>query len=210
MTIHSRHSEEATTGDTQMGGTCIPRVAVHKHLGVHVNESLAWTDRIDAVYTKCAQRLGILRRLKRRLHRAVLRKIFIGSIQPIFEYACSLWCGGPTARLKNLHASFCRRHNIKLAPLQSRFEYHSLLLFFKMHSNIAPPYLCSLLPSLLSSTSGYGLRKLSYPIPIVKKKSSLSHFLPRTIMLWNALPKSLQECKSIAIFKKKLRSHLHL
>ena len=66
----------------------IPRVTTHKHLGVHINSRLSWQDHIDHVYTDCARKIGILRRLQRKIRSRALRKIFIGAIQPRFEYAC--------------------------------------------------------------------------------------------------------------------------
>ena len=47
-----------------------------------------------------------------------------------------------------LQELFCRRHQIVLPQLQQRFDYHTLVLFFKIKSNLAPPYLTELLPQL--------------------------------------------------------------
>ena len=49
-------------------------------------------------------------------------------------------------QLIELQELFCRRHQIVLPPLLWRFEYHTLVLFFKVKSNLAPPYLTEVLP----------------------------------------------------------------
>ena len=71
---------DQSDGDVFMHGSYIPRVTTHKHLGVHINSRLSWQDHIDHVYTDCARKIGILRRLQRKLRSRALRKIFIGAI----------------------------------------------------------------------------------------------------------------------------------
>ena len=126
----------------------IPQVKHHKHLGIYFNETLSWDYHIDKVYTSCAQRIGMIRRLRRRFPSAVLKKIFVGAVQPKLEYACAVWSGGPTQKLLKLHAGFSRQNGTTLQPLQKRFDYHTLVMFYKIHSQNAPPYLVSLLPPL--------------------------------------------------------------
>ena len=102
----------------------------HSHLGVTVNENLSWDDHVSKLYTDCARRIGILRRLRNKLNSTAFRKIFIGAIRPKIEYACEMWSGGPTGKIAKLQDAYCRRHQIHLPPLKKRFEYHTLTLFF--------------------------------------------------------------------------------
>ena len=124
------------------------------------------------------------------------------------EYASQVWSGGPTQSLQRLQDSFCKRHGIRLPPLQTRFDYHSLVLLYKMRSSLAPPYLCTLLPQRASTTTGYSIRKSGYPVPATRKSSTLSSFVPRAIVVWNALPKEIQEFKTLTMFTTRLRTHL--
>ena len=158
--------------------------------------------------------------------------IWHGSLSPfsIFSYFCfqtdykkensievwtmnvqlQVWSGGPTRSLQRLQDSFCKRHGIRLPPLQTRFDYHSLVLLYKMRSSLAPPYLCSLLPRQASAITGYSFRKSGYPVPATRKSSTLSSFVPRSIVLWNGLPKEIQESKTLTKFKTRLRTHLQI
>ena len=102
------------------------------------------------------------------------------------------------------------RHGIRLPPLQTRFDYHSLVVLYKMRSSLAPPYLCSLLPRQASATTGYSFRKSGYPVPAIRKSSTLSSFVPRAIVLWIALPKEIQESNMLTKFKTRLRTDLHI
>ena len=170
-------------GNVDMDGTIIPQVTAHKHLGVMLNQKLTWNNHIDNLYTSCARRVGILRRLRNKLQPPVFKKIFIGSIRPKLEYACAVWSGGPITKLIRLQEAFCHRHKVHLPPLQKRFQFHSLVLLFKMRQKLSPRYLSSLLPETTSTSSMYNLRKSSYPVPVVNKKSTLRSFLPRAIIL---------------------------
>ena len=85
------------------------------------------------------------------------------------EYACAVWSGGPTGCLQRLQDSFAKRHSLSLPPLEKRFEYHTLVLFYRVRANLAPTYLTSLVPPLTSTKSGYSFRKESYPCSPYKK-----------------------------------------
>ena len=154
-------------------------------------------------------RTSPLKRLKRKLHPSAFKRIYTGAIRPKMEYACTVWSGGPTSKLVDLQRTFCRRHNIQLPSLQKRFDYLTLALFFKVRIHQAPNSLYKLLPPP-SSSSGYTFRKISYPVPAVNRSSTLKSFLPRAIILWNALPVELQAMKSVHSFKAALRNHLKL
>ena len=120
-----------------------------------------------------ARRIGMIRRLRRKLHPVVLKRIYLGAALPKLEYACPVWCGGPTQKLIKMHANFCRRNGTALPSLQTRFDYHTLVMFYKIHTKQAPSYLTSLLPPL-SSRSGYTFRKVSYRFQTVSRTSTLN------------------------------------
>ena len=193
-----------------MQGIPVPEVRSHRHLGLMMSDSLSWKDHIQGLYTVCARMIGVLRRLGKRLAPEVMKKIYTAIIRPRLEYACAVWSGGSTLCLQRLQDSFAKRHAIVLPPLEKRFKYHTLVLFYRIRSNLAPAHLSSILPPLTSSTSGYPFRKLSYPVPYTRKSSTLASFLPRAIILWNALPKEIQLSKSLSLFKKELRAHFYL
>ena len=138
----------------------------------------------------------------------VYEKNYTAVIRPRIACTCAVWSGGPTQRLQRLQDSFLKRHGIMLPPLQKRFNYHTLVLLYRIREKLAPDHLFSLLPSLISSTSGYSLRKHSYPVPFTKKSATLNSFLPRAIILWNTLPFDVQSSKSLSMFKSKLKTHL--
>ena len=122
-----------------MGSVTVPQVDHHKHLGIHFNKSHTWTDHVNEVFSSCARRISMLRRLRRILPTAAIRRIYIGSLRPVAEYACPVWCGGPIAKLVKLQESFYCRHHVTLPAVKKRFDYQTLTLFYKIKSNISPP-----------------------------------------------------------------------
>ena len=130
----SIHDEEIP--HVEISGVALPRVTNHHHLGIMVKEKLTWTDHTNVTYTACAQKVGMLSRLRKVLNPDCICRMYMGAVQPRLEYACSLWCGGNYSKLKKLQESFCRRHQVFLEPLEKRLDYHTLLLFFKIKSKV--------------------------------------------------------------------------
>ena len=207
----STRKPDITSPHVTMNGTQIPQVTSHKHLGVNFNNTLSWQQHVDKVYTSCARRIGMIRRLRRKLHPVVLKRIYLGAVLPKLEYACPVWCGGPTQKLIKMHANFCRRNHsgTALPSLQTRFDYHTLVMFYKIHTKQAPSYLTSLLPPL-SSRSGYTFRNFLtvsqlYQEPQLSTVSYLEQLLCGMpyLLMFNKQAQSI-------LFKKLLQSHLKI
>ena len=176
-------------------GVPIPQVRTHKHLGLIFNSTYTWNDHnyFEPLHYLCSDDRNSVDAFMEAFHHRPWKKIiYTAVIRSRIEYACAVWSGGQTQRLQRLHDSFSKRHGIMLPPLQKRFDYHTLVLLYRIREKLAPDHLFSLLPSLISSTSGYSLRKHSYPVPFTKKSATLNSFLPRAIILWNTLPFDVQ------------------
>ena len=79
-----------------LDGMSIPQVSAHKHLGVTFSDTLTWENHIDAILSKGAQRIGLLRRYRKRLPSLVIRHFYCTSICPALEYASVAWSGLPS------------------------------------------------------------------------------------------------------------------
>jgi hypothetical protein len=64
-------------------------------LGVTLSSDAKWNNHIENIILSVSRHLGILRKLKYRLSRQNLEKLYLVYIRPIFEYACEIWdnCG---------------------------------------------------------------------------------------------------------------------
>ena len=74
-----------------------------------------------------------------------------------------------------------------------------------MKFNIAPSYLCSLVPPLIGQVTQYNLRNVNN-IRTISCNSQLYYnsFLPSTVRAWNDLPDELRNSETLDIFKHRL------
>ena len=70
-------------------------------------------------------------------HHRLWKKSYTAVIRP------RIWSAGPTQRLQRLQDSFSKRHGIMLPPLQKRFDYHTLVLLYRIREKLAPDQFCS-------------------------------------------------------------------
>jgi hypothetical protein len=129
----------------------------HKHLGVIFSNDCKWTKHIDVLIERTSKQLNILRRLKYRLKRDYLEKIYLVFIRPILEYASEVWdnCGQANCnRLKkiqieaarivtglSIYASFDSIYKkTGWETLSTRRKVKKLLLFYKIVNKEAPDY----------------------------------------------------------------------
>ena len=114
-----------------------------------------------------------------------LKRIYIAQVRSIMEYGCAVWSGDNISILQKLQDRFCRENHVRLPPVQARFIYLTLLLFYKIKNKLSPMYLERLLPHWACSTSShYHLRGHNFPVPTVRSSRALKAFLPRSIILW--------------------------
>ena len=100
----------------------------------------------QCIYTVHVRMIGILRRLDGTIRSPAMKRIYTAGIRRRLGYACAVWSGGSTGCLQRLQDSFAKRHSLSLPPLEKRFEYHTLVLFCRVRTNLAPTYLSSLVP----------------------------------------------------------------
>ena len=215
-----------------VNGSCISQVACHKHLGVHLHPHLSWSPHATASVNKASQKIGLLRRYRKRLPRLVIRSIYATCIRPTLEYAGLAW-GGMSARdserpertqrsSARLICSLLPRdplpHDILLAraglePLATRRQQQEALLAFRLTnaSSRIPAHLSEAFTSWLNSstaaTSSVTLRSSSrLALRLPSPRSELLRRSPfyRAVSLWNSLPLSAKASLS------SLRQHFSL
>ena len=74
-----------------LGASAIPEATVHTHLGITLSHDLRWHQHINRIVTKAGKRLSLLKRLKFKLSRKTLEKLYLSMVRPILEYGCVLF-----------------------------------------------------------------------------------------------------------------------
>ena len=197
----------------------ITEVESHKHLGIYFSNDCTWHHHIKYIVDKAWTRINIMRKLKFKLDRKSLEKIYLTFIRPLLEYGDVLWdnCSqyekdelnkiqNEAARIATgatkLVSLFALSNEVKWESLDDRRRKHKLTLFYKMKSNLCPEYLSSLVPQTVNSISRYNLRNAS-DLQTVNARTTLYYnsFLPSTIGAWNNLPSEAQQLESVNSFK---------
>ena len=112
----------------ELHGSRIPQVSTHRHLGVTLNNSLTWCDHTQAVIKKTAQRIGLLRRYRKRLPPLAIRQVYCSSIRPVLEYASVVWSGIAKACADQLESIQRRAARLISGILPSSHLPHPVIL----------------------------------------------------------------------------------
>ena len=88
--------------ELEVNGESVERVETYKYLGVHIDNRLTFADHIHHTYTKCQQRLYLLRRLSRlHVNHDILRAYYACHVESVITYAFVAWYQGCGVKDKN-------------------------------------------------------------------------------------------------------------
>ena len=73
--------------------TPIKPIDRHKHLGLTFSSNAEWSLHIDNICNSALRKINFLKKLKYKLTRCTLSKIYYTFILPILEYGCEVWGG---------------------------------------------------------------------------------------------------------------------
>jgi hypothetical protein len=208
--------------DLHFDDTTVKRVENHKHLGVTISHDLTWNKHIKEVTAKATRRLGVMRKLKYKLDRRSLERMYMGFIRPLLEYGDILWDSpmevlDPLETIQRNAARIITGATAKArteglyketnwVPLAKRRENHRLSLFYKISNGLAPQYLLDRQPQPVANRTAYPLRnRLNLDTPITRINCLSYSFFPATTRLWNDLDQALKNKPSVQSFKMGLK-----
>jgi hypothetical protein len=194
-------------------GRTIPIANSHKHLGVTFSSDAKWNIHVENILLSIYKHLNVLRKIKYKLSRKNLEKLYLVYIRPIFEYASEVWdnCGvGNSNKLDHLQLEAARivtglpifassiliYKELGWESLTERRKRRKLQMFYNIQNNNAPMYLYDLIPPSIQSTTVYPLRNGSDIImPFCRLSDTYDSFIPSTMLQWNSSSKCGFYCK---------------
>ena len=219
LTSRQKHQRIPLTLKLEVNGNVIEQVHEHRVLGVIVDEELKWQSHINHISKQLARNLFLLNRLRHYVDIPTRKLFFEAHCLSRINYASTIWGNASEVHLKRINSLHRRAAKLilpdfslttseKLAklnilPLHKQLDYNKIILMFKVHINMAPPYLNEFIqkaPARYSSEN--------YILPHVRidlYKSSFAFFGPS---IWNSLPLSLKRCQLVSQFKSKVRKFL--
>ena len=138
-------------------------VETHKHLGIHLSANNKWTKHIDSIIMSASKQVSYLRKLKYKLSKDTLNKLYCTYIRPLLEYGSEVWDGcsiNDTNRLEQIQLNAARivtglpifaslrslYFETGWENLGDRRQIRKLTLMYKIANGDAPSYLIDLLP----------------------------------------------------------------
>ena len=191
--------------------------------GLYINENLRFNNHIDHISQKISKSMGILNRGKHFLPTNIMINLYYSFINPFILYALLWWYASPAYlanRIENLQKKSIRLiYNLpynshtcdfyissKFLPIRVLYESNVLLYFFKSINGDYDDDLKATL-RLNSVFHTFHVRnRNNFVFPRFTKTGNKRSVLYRGVHLWNNLPKSVKNLKSVYAFKNSIRS----
>ncbi|KAI8483419.1 hypothetical protein Bbelb_388820 [Branchiostoma belcheri] len=211
-----------------IAGQEVEQVPFYTHLGTTIHQTLRWTEHVQITTSKARRTLGFLWKLQGKLSREALEMAYNTMVRPKLEYAAvllgDLSCSSSkmlervhyqagcliTGALRRTPSSVVMQE-LEWDSLSTRRQFHSMVLMYKLVNGLVPPHLQPLTPTTRGDqrVTRVQLRNATHlHLPRCRTQTYKASFLPYASRLWNQLPQSVREARSITIFKNMCRAHL--
>ena len=209
-----------------LGNTKIAQVRTHSHLGITFDSKLTWKTHINNICTKASQRVSNIKRIRHLIPRKTSEVLYKSLARPILEYGDVVF-DNTTQEMKKLiehvqrdalvmiTCAYRRTPTLNLYKetgfdmLEDRRKQHRLVLFYKMTHNLAPEYLCGLVPPPAGENHTHRLRSSSngtLSIPYARTAKYANSFIIKTTRNWNELDIKVRQVSTLNTFKMKIRN----
>ena len=223
-----KNVENSTNFYFYFDGKLIPLTSNHKYLLITFSEEAKWNKHVANLIKSVSKHICVLRKLKYKLNRKNLEKLYLIYIRPIFEYACEVWdnCGVTNScKLERLQLEAARI--ITGLPIFTNTEYlyretdwerleerrtrRKLQLSYNIQNGSTPSYLLDLIPPTIQSTTMYPLRNGNdIIVPFCRLSLTRDSFVSATVREWNNLNLSVRNLDTLSKFKKAIRSSISM
>ncbi len=209
----------------QLGSSTITSKTA-RNLWVVIDDKLNFSDHIAKTARSCRFALYNIRKIRPFLSEHATQLLVQALVLSRLDYCNALLAGLPANSIKplqliqNAAARLIfnepkRTHvtplfiNLHWLPVAARIKFMALMFAYKTTSGSAPLYLNSVLQTYVPSRSLCSASERCIIVPSQRGTKSLSLTFSLTVPTWwNDLPNSIRAAESLAIFKKRLKTHL--
>jgi hypothetical protein len=209
-----------------LDSSIIQNVHCTKYLGIHIDEHLKFDLHINELIKKLSIKLSWFARLRHVVPKPVLLLTSKTYIQPIFDYACTVWdCTNLNVsriqRLQNRAARIvCSNFDfintrgedlVRQLHWQNITQHINYFLSTQMYNSIhgyAPSYLVNSIVMACDASDVNTRRSdtMNVEVPFCNTDVMKKSFIFRGSVTWNRLPSNVQESRSLDEFKCQVRS----
>ena len=208
-------------------GVIIPFTEKVKNLGIIFDQHLSWKPQISELSRKLFSSIASLRRLRNFLPIPTKVALAQSLLLPILDYADCCYLDlkeeqlNKLERLQNICIRFIFglrkydhisefRTKLKWLPIRLRRNTHVLCLLYNILFNqFSPSYLKERFKFLceLHDLSLRSKNTLSLKIPCHSSSFYTNSFAVKSVRLWNSLPITVRQAKTLKTFKKRLKEY---
>ena len=208
----------------QVNNHNIQRVSVHKFLGIEIDSKLTWNEHTVVVCNKISKTIGVLSKL-RFLPTCILRTLYNTLILPHIYYCAEVWAMTSQTNLNRIMRtqkkairlisnSHYRAHTkplfyqLKILNIFDICNYHIAVFMYLCHNELLPCAIQNYF-KLNSSIHKYATRNASnYHLPKIRTSVMKRSILFDGPKLWNSIPVTIRNCRSLQTFKQKYKMYL--
>lgn len=201
-----------------------------RNLGALMDQHMTLKSHVNKVCRAACLAISKIGRIRRYIDRSTAERLIHAFVTSRLDANNSLLYGLPKSEISKLQRvqnsavrlalgicgkhrsgiSDLRRDELHWLPVQDRIVFKILMITYKSLNGLAPPYLKELLTSYQPSRTLRSSTQALLEIPrtvstITYGERAFSVSAPK---LWNALPQQIRSAKSLATFKKLLKTHL--
>ena len=209
-----------------MNGEPIKSVKSAPYLGLIINNKLRWNQHIDSISSAANRMLGFLNRAMRKCSGQLKEKAYKTTVRPKLEYCSTIWDPHHADKVKKVEmvqrraARFVKNiphrrtgpqpsvtamvNELGWETLQERRHNNRCQLLYKVKNGLVEvPTEYHPVSKTRESRGCHSKQYVTYQTDIDSFKYS---FLPRTVLDWNKLPRTVVEAESLVDFKRRLTS----
>ncbi|XP_051873382.1 RNA-directed DNA polymerase from mobile element jockey isoform X2 [Pristis pectinata] len=209
--------------DYYLEGEKIDSAVVQRDLGVLVQDTLKVNHQVGSVVKKANAMLAFISRGIVYKSKDVLMRLYAALVRPHLEYCVQFWA--PHLRKDVLTLERVQRRFTRMIPGMKGLKYDErlsalglysleyrrmrgdLVATFKMLTGKDRVDVARLFPLVgVSRTRGHNLRIRGYSF---KTEMRRSFFTQRVVKLWNSLPRTAVEARSVGVFKEEIDRYLN-
>ena len=192
------------------------------YLGMHVDNNLKLSQHVQHLCKTLSAKVAVLGRLRKILNSFVLKKIYMTCVQPVFDYAISLWghCSeydkSLITRVQHRAARIItgqfdyrtvRGHDLvtelRFQTIEQRRDYFTACLMYKCLNNIGPLHLTNEISLVSEIHNAYtrSAQQNNVHVPMPNSELFKKSFKYHGAIIWNSLPAELKQAEHVEEFK---------
>ena len=213
------------SGQVTLCGNLVQQVDHLRYLGFYLDCHLAWKCHSDAISSKIARGVGILRRLQHFLPQRILLTIYYSLVYPYISYGCLLWSSNFLCNyrrvqvlqnkavrtigryVQDVHDTCACFRSLKLLNVGQIRDYQAAVFVFQCKNGLTPDVFKNFY-QINSDLHNYGTRQ-SDNIVVDLRRGTRSSFSMKHLgpSVWNELPLIIRAAEHVPQFKKNLKDY---